>query len=657
MARRIAALILGIAALVAPITLAAADPRSPDGQITSVETHIGTFQLVFSVGNLPEGSLLDPKSVVVTADGMTLKANAKAADAAVDPKATPVREAMLVLDTSGSMQGDGIAAARSAALAYAKQLPADVKLGLVTFSQRATVLLSPTTDRKALSAAVAKVQAGGSTALYDGVIKAANAMRHAPVDADKRLLILSDGDDTASKNGLPDAIGALNDADVTADAVAFRLPGDPAALQAIAAGAHGSVTPVARAGDIAGAFTAAAKAFRQQLLVTVTVPKALALQQATVHVSANAGSASVTAKAMVDMPASGAGLPVGPGASGEGETPTAQTTGELWLIVAVCFGCLLILLLIALFVPVMNAARAKKQARLLETHRYRVVGVVGTPGFAPVAAESPTQTAFAQRTLSLVDRTVRARGKRELLVGELERAGMRIRPEEWAVIQGAAVLVTAVVFLLVSRNFFAFILGGVIGWLAVRTFIKTKISRRQQAFMSQLPDTLQLLASSLRTGFSLNQALSGVVREGTEPTASEFARALTEVRLGSDLERAMDDVAIRVKCDDLSWVVMAVRISREVGGNLAETLSNTVQTMRQRAELRGQVRILSAEGRISARILTALPFIVAAALALFRPGYLTPLWTTGPGIALLVIGSTLLIAGSFWLRRIVEIKV
>jgi tight adherence protein B len=129
------------------------------------------------------------------------------------------------------------------------------------------------------------------------------------------------------------------------------------------------------------------------------------------------------------------------------------------------------------------------------------------------------------------------------------------------------------------------------------------------------------------------------------------------VRLGSELEQAVDDVALRVKCDDLSWVVMAVRISREVGGNLAETLSNTVQTMRQRAELRGQVRVLTAEGRISARILTALPFLVAGALALFRPGYLTPLWTTGQGVALLAVGAVLLVLGSIWLRRLVEIKV
>ena len=129
------------------------------------------------------------------------------------------------------------------------------------------------------------------------------------------------------------------------------------------------------------------------------------------------------------------------------------------------------------------------------------------------------------------------------------------------------------------------------------------------------------------------------------------------MRLGAELEESLDDVAARMKCEDLSWVVIAIRISREVGGNLAEVLGTTVKTMRERAELRGQVRVLSAEGRVSARILTALPFVVAVLLLLVRPGYLTPLFHSGGGIALVVMGSVLLVLGTIWLNRLVKIKV
>jgi tight adherence protein B len=184
-----------------------------------------------------------------------------------------------------------------------------------------------------------------------------------------------------------------------------------------------------------------------------------------------------------------------------------------------------------------------------------------------------------------------------------------------------------------------------------------KTARRQRAFSDQLPDVLQLVAGSLRSGFSLNQAVAGVVRDGSEPTASEFARAMTEVRLGSDLEDALDRVAERMECADLHWVVLAVRISREVGGNLAEVLMNTVGTMRERAQIRGQIRVLSAEGRISARILIALPFLLGGYLGLTNPSYLKPLFTKTTGLTLMVVGVVLLVLGAFWISRLVKIEV
>jgi tight adherence protein B len=259
--------------------------------------------------------------------------------------------------------------------------------------------------------------------------------------------------------------------------------------------------------------------------------------------------------------------------------------------------------------------------------------------------------------LSIVDRTMRARGYRERIVSDLDRAGLRMRPEEWAVIQLFATVIPAIVLALFAGSPLFLPVGGVLGWLGARFFIRHKISRRAAEFERQLPDTLQLLAGSLRTGFSLNQALTSVVREGTEPTASEFARALAEVKLGAELEDALDDVATRMNCQDLHWVVIAVRISREVGGNLAEVLGTTVTLMRQRAELRGLVKVLSAEGRISARILVGLPFVIGGLIALTRPGYLEPLFHSAIGFALLAVGAVLLGLGSFWLSRLVKIEV
>jgi Flp pilus assembly protein TadB/Mg-chelatase subunit ChlD len=631
-----------------------------DATITDIQTQPGVVQFVLSVGNLPSGSTLDPSSIAVTAGQQTLHSRATVGGQKSDAKAAaPVRVAVLALDVSGSMAGDGITSARAAAISYARSLPPDVRVGLVTFSNTTTVLLRPTIDRAALVSAVAKVRAGGNTSLYDGVLEAVHAMGGLPADADRRLLILSDGQDTSSRHSLQDVTSELGGDGIAADVVAFRLPGSQAALKTIAIRSHGQVLPAGNAADLAGIFTKAAQAFRQRLLVTVQVPPALANKRTTLSASANAGSGSIFASTSIVMPDAASGSSAGGSSLRISSPPASASKTQLKLVLAAVFLAIFVAMLAALFLPTMRRGQAQRQSRLAEMQRYRVLGAVGTQtwNYGPGIYQPSGQTALAERALSVVDRTVRARGQRERIVSELERAGLRMRPEEWAVIQLASILVTAVVLLVLTGSFIGFVVGVVFGWGGARLFIKAKISRRQTAFMDQLPDTLQLMASSLRSGFSLNQALGGVVREGSEPAASEFARALTEVRVGAELEQALDDVAERMKCEDLGWVVMAIRISREVGGNLAEVLGTTVQTMRQRADLRGQVRVLSAEGRLSARILTALPFLIAAVLALLKPGYMTPLFTQPQGIAMLAVGAVLLTVGTFWLSRIVKIKV
>jgi tight adherence protein B len=161
----------------------------------------------------------------------------------------------------------------------------------------------------------------------------------------------------------------------------------------------------------------------------------------------------------------------------------------------------------------------------------------------------------------------------------------------------------------------------------------------------------------MRAGFTLSQSIGTVAREGNEPIAGEFSRVLTEVRLGSDLEVALDALAIRLRSFDMSLVVMAIRTAREVGGNLAEVLLTTANTMRERVQLNRQVQVLSAEGRLSAKVLIGLPIFLAIYLLTFKRGYLNPLGTTGPGVAMLIGGLLLLAIGTFWLNRIVRIEV
>jgi tight adherence protein B len=199
-------------------------------------------------------------------------------------------------------------------------------------------------------------------------------------------------------------------------------------------------------------------------------------------------------------------------------------------------------------------------------------------------------------------------------------------------------------------------MGVAISWLAQRVYLNIRISRRRTAFGEQLADVLQLIVGSLRSGFSLAQSVDAVVRDGTQPAAGEFSRALAETRIGVDLEDGLTHVAERMDSSDMHWVVMATRIQRGVGGNLAEVLSNTVETIRERAQIRRHVRAVSAEGRLSGYVLVALPLVLAAWLVLIKPEYMSPLVNSAAGIVMLAVGAGLIVVGGFWIRALIKVE-
>jgi tight adherence protein B len=183
-----------------------------------------------------------------------------------------------------------------------------------------------------------------------------------------------------------------------------------------------------------------------------------------------------------------------------------------------------------------------------------------------------------------------------------------------------------------------------------------RTQRRQRAFANQLEETLQMLAGSLRAGYSLPQAAATVATEAEAPTSEEFARVINEARVGRSLIEAFHDAAVRVRSDDFYWIVQAITINREVGGNLAEVLEGVGKTIRERVHLRRQVEALASEGKLSAIILIALPPAVILLLSVSQPEYLARFGESALGIALLVVAAVLLIVGALWLRALVRIK-
>jgi tight adherence protein B len=263
---------------------------------------------------------------------------------------------------------------------------------------------------------------------------------------------------------------------------------------------------------------------------------------------------------------------------------------------------------------------------------------------------------FARVAVSAAERVVRTRGWEEWLGRQLDRAGLKLRPSEWLLVRvGVALGFAVVVTLLIGP--LGFPLGAFLGVLATALFHRRLATRREDRFAAGLPDAVQMVIGSLRSGFSLQQALDAMVRESVDPLSGEFSRALAEVRLGMEIEEALDRVAGRMRNKDLAWTVMAIRVQREVGGNLAEVLGNTITTIRERELLRGHVRALSAEGRLSAWVLLALPIVLGAFMFLSRRAYVAPLFTDPRGVLLLIGGVLLVVVGGFWLTRVVRVEV
>jgi Flp pilus assembly protein TadB len=240
----------------------------------------------------------------------------------------------------------------------------------------------------------------------------------------------------------------------------------------------------------------------------------------------------------------------------------------------------------------------------------------------------------------------------------LDLAGIAWRPAEWVLAgTGLSVGLALALTVVIGNPVIGAVVGVLAGWQAMRFALSFRIGRRRAKFSEQLPDILQFLAGSLRSGFSLTQGLDAAVREDTQPVSGEFSRALADSRIGVEIEDALDQVADRMESADLRWTVIAVRIQREVGGNLAEVLGNTVDTMRERAQLRRHVKALSAEGRLSAYILVGLPIFVAGWLFLVRRSYIRVLYTTTAGIVLLIFAIVMIVAGAFWMRAMIKVEV
>ncbi len=269
--------------------------------------------------------------------------------------------------------------------------------------------------------------------------------------------------------------------------------------------------------------------------------------------------------------------------------------------------------------------------------------------------EMLVQTELLQRAVDFTEGFARRRGFLSRVEELLERADLPIRPgEAMFFLLGITVLVFALVWTVTTSILvgLAAAVGAGFAGYGVVTFLA---HRRLKAFEAQLPDTLQLLAGTLRAGYSLPQGIDAVSNEIADPMGEELRRAVTETQLGRELEDSLASVAERLHSDDFSWTVMAIGIQREVGGNLNELLMTVSETMVQRERLKREVAALTAEGRVSALILSLLPPGLGTVLYVMNPDYVGVLFSRTLG--LIMLGAAILsgVVGLLWMKKVITI--
>jgi tight adherence protein B len=243
---------------------------------------------------------------------------------------------------------------------------------------------------------------------------------------------------------------------------------------------------------------------------------------------------------------------------------------------------------------------------------------------------------------------------------ELARADIKLKVAEYFALIVISIIGTgAVAWLLGSQQPISFLIGAVAGFFFPRMYINRQKTRRLKRFNEQLPDMINLMVNGLRAGYSTMQAMEAVSKEMPAPICDEFRRVVQEMQLGIPMEVSLDNLLRRIPSQDLDFMVTAINVQREVGGNLSEILDTISFTIRERIRIKGDIQTLTAQVRTSGTVLSLIPVFLSLILWFINPGYLMSLQGGGIGCVIGVIVSVvvLIVLGYAIMMKIADIEV
>lgn len=238
---------------------------------------------------------------------------------------------------------------------------------------------------------------------------------------------------------------------------------------------------------------------------------------------------------------------------------------------------------------------------------------------------------------------------------QLLQAGLHVTVYEYLVIRLAIVLLSLTAGWLIAHNPLGGLLLAIAGWVVPELYVRNRRNNRRKMFDTQLVDVLNLMVSSLQAGYGLQQALSIIVKEMPDPSASEFGRVIKESQLGYSLDDALNHLVDRVQSDDLALIVTAIRIQNEVGGSLAEVMQSISQTILERIRINGEIQTLTAEQRMSGTVLTALPFILGTVFMLINPEYMMGMFQPGWPLLIPITATLMTVVGYLIMRQMLKL--
>jgi len=611
----------------------------------------GQTQMVIEFSNFTEE--LDPAAVEITANGDPVS------DLIVEPvgaSTVPVG-VVLVIDTSGSMEGAPMEAAIGAAQSFVDQARAEDRIAIVTFSDAVQVVSGFTNNKEALNATLGAIVAAGETSFNDAVVQGISLFDQPNArDLLPNMIVLTDGEDTASEGTIEDAVAAVSGSDVRTFGVALESPDfNPEPVQQMAEAGGGLFLSTPEPEALEGLYGEIGREINNTLVARFVSPVStpgevdfeVSYQGLTASQPFVVSGYAVTTTTVAGETTTTTLLPL---TTMVVESGAALSIDTLMLMGAAGLGLTLFLFLIILF------GREDDDDPGRFAKRLQAYGRRGTKPDDEEGGSFLSRIPLLNRFTQAAEEEVKRRGLLSGVNSALEQANIPMTPGE-AVLGMIGLSAVGGILVAIFNGFATGVIAFAVFLVLAVFLINWAGGREKRKFENQLPDTLTLMSTSLRAGYSLLQATEAVSSEAPNPTAREFQRAIAEARLGRTVTQSLEGVVDRTKSGDFEWAVMAIEIQREVGGNLAEVLQTVADTMRARNRLKGEIRALTAEGRISAIVLGSLPFLLFVFLWFSNPEYLNPLITSTFGQMALGVGVMLILAGLFWLKKIVDIEI